>query len=236
MEILLYGEYFLPIVGGVQTSLALLAEGLANHRQPADGCGPPRVNVTLVTRTPAGQMDDPALPYGIVRKPDLWRLIQLIWRSDVVHLAGPCFLPLLLARLIRKAVVIEHHGYQAACLNGTFLMEPSHAICPGHLQLGNYRECIRCGSQTMGRLAVLRALALSFPRRWLCKGVAANVTITNHVALRLKLPKSRTIYYRIKIVDATMPTGGNAHGPTPQISYVGRLVNEKGLPVLLQAA
>lgn len=235
MKILIYGEHFLPIVGGVQTSMALLAEGLANHRLPVNG-GSNRVNVTLVTRTARGEMDDSVLPYRIVRKPGFWQLLQLIRRADVVHLAGPCFLPLALARLLRKPVVIEHHGYQAACLNGMFLMEPSREICPGHLQQRHYGECLRCGCQTMGRLATARALLLSFPRHWLCQGVAANVTISNHVASRLKLPNSRTIYYGIKIEECSLPSNGHSQSSTPELAYVGRLVTEKGLPVLLQAA
>jgi hypothetical protein len=43
----------------------------------------------------------------------------LIRRANVVHLAGPALLPLLLARLFRKPVVVEHHGYQAICPNGS---------------------------------------------------------------------------------------------------------------------
>lgn len=189
-------------------------------------------------------MDDSALPYRVVRRPGLFRLARLIWRADVVHIAGPCFLPLLLARILRKPVVVEHHGYQAVCLNGVLLMEPSHAVCPGHFLEGNYGECLRCSSETMGRMGGLRTLLLAFPRYWLCRGVAANVTITDHVASRLKLPRSRTIYYGIKPVElavqpAIQPSiqdGGRLRSSPVQVAYVGRLVPEKGLPLLLQAA
>ena len=40
LKLLIYAEYFLPVIGGVQTSVALLARGLA-ERAAAD---PPAVN------------------------------------------------------------------------------------------------------------------------------------------------------------------------------------------------
>ena len=238
MKVLIYGEHFLPIVGGVQTSMALLAEGLASLRTREAGATRDRVEVTLVTRTLAGQMDDSTLPYRIVRRPRVFDLARLILNADVVHLAGPCLLPLALARLIRKPVVIEHHGYQAVCLNGMLLMEPSRAVCPGHLMQRHYGECLGCASETMGGwLGAIRLLMLSFPRRWLCKGVAANITITDHVGRRLKLPRSRTIYYGIKVGTSTTEQAIYLlRSATPQLAYVGRLVTEKGLPVLLHAA
>jgi glycosyltransferase involved in cell wall biosynthesis len=65
--------------------------------------------------------------------------------------------------------------------------------------------------------------------------VAANITITNHVAARLDLPRTETVYYGIEVQDSM----GAGVAPPPsgrlEIAYVGRLVPEKGLPVLLQA-
>lgn len=82
----------------------------------------------------------------------------------------------------------------------------------------------------------IRSLLLSFPRYWLCKGVAANVTITDHVAFRLKLPRSRTIYYGIEAPQQMIHIDGHERSSALQVAYVGRLVAEKGLPVLLEAA
>ena len=236
MEILIYGQDFLPSVGGAQNAMALLAEGLANQRAKEPGGAPRQLAVTLVTRTPASKMDDSLLPYRVVRRPGFLHLARLIWHADLVHIAGPCFLPLVLARLLRKPVVVEHHGYQAVCLNGVLLMEPSHTVCPGHFLQGNYGECLRCSSQTMGPIGGMRALLLSVPRYWLCKGVAANITITDHVASRLKLPRSRTIYYGIKAIEPTTQADRPLRSSPMQMAYVGRLVPEKGLPILLQAA
>jgi glycosyltransferase involved in cell wall biosynthesis len=124
MKILIYGEDFLPLVGGAPNAMALLAEGLANRQMRETGSTARNLEVTLVTRTPAGKMDDSSLRYRVVRRPGFLHLARLIWRADLVHIAGPCFLPLVLARLLRKPAIVKHHGYQAVCPNGVLLMEP----------------------------------------------------------------------------------------------------------------
>ena len=49
-KLLIYAEYFLPVIGGVQTALALLARGLA-ERAIADPSSDQSMEVTLVTRS-----------------------------------------------------------------------------------------------------------------------------------------------------------------------------------------
>ncbi|MBZ5696712.1 MAG: glycosyltransferase family 4 protein [Acidobacteriia bacterium] len=231
MKILLYGDRFLPSVGGVQTSLGLLARGLAELDAQGTSAGAGRNEVTVATRTAANGMDDSSLPYRVVRQPGFWRLVGLIREADVVHVAGPCLLPLSIAWLLRKPAVVEHHGYQANCPNGLLFKMPSQTVCPGHFAQGRYRECLRCCSSTMGLTGGFRTLLLMFPRRWLCKRVVANITITDHVATRLKLPRSRTIYYGID--EASQVGAGEipSRSRTLKVAYVGRLVVEKG-PVL----
>jgi len=236
MKILIYGEYFLPSIGGVQTAMELLARGLAQFRDadPSGGSGP--FDVTVATNTPRDQMDDSKLSYRVVRRPRFRQLARLVRDADVVHLAGPCFLPMAMAWMTGKPFVVVHHVYQAACPNGLLFKQPSRTVCPGHFMNGEYAECFRCCSQTMGAAGGMRSLLLQFPRRWLCKRASSNVTITDHVASRLRLPQSRTIYHGI---DEVKPVG-EQHGPNRlgpmEFGYVGRLVSEKGLPLLLQAA
>ena len=235
MKVLIYGEYFLPVVGGVQTALNLLARGLVDWRPP-DGATASGFEVTLVTQTAADGHNDSALPYRVVRSPGFFELLRLVWTADVIHLAGPCFLPMLVGWLFAKPVVVEHHGYHAACPNGLLFYEPTQSQCPGHFMARRYKECLRCNSASMGRLGSLRLFLLSFPRRWLCKRIAGNIAISNHVNGRLQLPRSRTIYYGIDVT--ALPTGAapRRRSGALEIGYAGRLVAEKGLPVLLQAA
>ena len=83
----------------------------------------------------------------MVRQPSLRELTRLIRAADVVHLAGPAFLPLLAALLLRKPVVVEHHGFQTICPNGQLFYEPTQQPCPGHFMAGRHGECIRCNAR-----------------------------------------------------------------------------------------
>jgi len=232
MNLLLYVHSWAPSVGGVETSTRILAEGLA--KREANHCGE-EIAVTLVTQTPSGSMNDSEVPYRVVRTPSLWNLIREIRRADVVHLAGPTLLPLIIGYLLRKPTIVEHHGYQVGCPNGMLLLEPQKTQCPGHFMAGRYGKCLECNSHTMGWWTSLKTLLLIFPRRWLCKKIAANVTITDHVSLRLALPRSRTVYYGIENVEPRpMQVQDDAAKPL-RLAYLGRLVSEKGLPVLFLA-
>ena len=232
MRVLIYSEAFAPKIGGVETIVMLLTQGLAQHASSAPN---ELVEVTLATCTPADGMNDAALPFCVVRRPNFSALVRLLRRSDVIHLAGPCFLPLALGLLFRKPVVVEHHGYQACCPNGLLFFEPSQSQCPGHFMAGRYRRCVECRSVSLGGLRSLVALLLSFPRRWLCESVACNVTISDHVARRVLLPRSRTIYYGISDSPAMRQKENSVSRPL-HFAYVGRLVAEKGLPILVGAA
>jgi glycogen(starch) synthase len=232
MKLLIYVHSWAPSVGGVETSTRILAEGLAkwgsNH--PAE-----KIAVTLATQTPAGSMNDSQLPYRVVRNPGFRDLIREIRKADVVHLAGPTLFPLIIGHLLGRPTIVEHHGYQVGCPNGMLLLEPQKTQCPGHFMAGRYGRCLECNSHTMGWWTSLKTLLLIFPRRWLCKKIVANVTITDHVSLRLALPRSRTIYYGIENVEPRPIHAQDAVEKPLRLAYLGRLVSEKGLPVLFRA-
>jgi glycogen(starch) synthase len=231
LNLLMYSYDWLPLVGGVQSITADLAEGLSEwssiHTDDV-------VSVTLITQTPGLGMDDSKLPFAVIRRPRLAELINQVRSADVVHLANPALLPLALAWLLRKPTVIEHHGYQSICPNGILLYGPDTSICPGHFMAGRYRKCYECNSARMGRKTAWRNVILNFPRRWLCKRATVNVAVSNHVARRLSLPRTRTIFHGIRITSPVDEPSLNT--VPPRIGYVGRLVTEKGIPVLLEAA
>jgi hypothetical protein len=85
-----------------------LAAGIAELRIPN---GDREFNVKVVTETAADGYDDTKFPFHVVRRPGVIRLWQLVRASDVIHSAGPAFLPMFLAWLSGKRFVIEHHGY-----------------------------------------------------------------------------------------------------------------------------
>lgn len=233
MKLLIYARDWAPSVGGVQTITKTLADGLADWSRRHDE---ETIKVTLLTQTPAGNMNDSQLPYRVVRNPSLMDFVREIRTSDVIHLAGPTLVPLIIGYLLRKPTIVEHHGYQANCPNGLLLFEPDHSVCPGHFMAGNYGKCIECNARNLGALGSTRSLLLTFVRRWLCQRVAGNIAITNHVAMRIELPRTRTIYYGVHDQGTRSSDGLPDTDRGLEIGYVGRLVQEKGLPVLLEAA
>jgi glycosyltransferase involved in cell wall biosynthesis len=235
IKLLIYSDYFLPSVGGVETSVELLARGLTNRFPDGDPSSADRIEITLVTQTASNGMDDSIFPYRVVRRPRFIELVRIMLQSDVVHLAGPCLVPLALTRVLGKPTVVEHHGYQVSCPNGLLLLEPQKTCCPGHFMAKRYRKCLKCNSYAMGLWKSLKGLLLMFPRRWLCQKIEVNVTITEHVLFRLGLPRSRTVYYGVENVNPRPIESEEGIERPLRLAYLGRLVSEKGLPVLFRA-
>jgi glycosyltransferase involved in cell wall biosynthesis len=153
--------------------------------------------------------------------------------ADVIHLAGPSLVPLLLALLIRRPVVVEHHGLQASCPNGQLFYEPKQSPCPGHFMAGRHSECWRCNA-VHGDLRSLRLWLLTFVRRWLCRRALANITPTAWLASVLQLPNAATIHHGISIALPSI-SSPLVHRPVA-FAFLGRLVTTKGVTVLLDAA
>lgn len=230
MKLLLYTHYWLPIPGGVQTMTNMLAQGLATHPEH-------EVEVTLVTQTPAGEVDDRTQPFQVIRQPNAFKLFAMIKAADVLHVANPAFLPLLFAWLLRRPFVIEHHGYQTACPNGLLLYTPDQTVCSGHFMAGRYAKCLACNSKELGKVGSARLLAFTFPRRWLARRATCNIAPSHHVSDRVSLPRTEVIRHGVHDTRAN-PDAFSAVGTRSPVSfaYVGRLVAEKGVPVLLHAA
>jgi glycosyltransferase involved in cell wall biosynthesis len=235
LKLLIYTEYFLPVIGGVQTAVEVLARSLAT---PSGGgsTADAAIEVKLVTRSKANGMNDSIAPYRVIRQPSFVQLVRLIQEADVIHVAGPCLIPLILGWFFRKLIVVEHHGYQAACPNGLLLFEPQKTPCPGYFMRKQHSKCLKCNSHNVGWIRSFALLLLTFPRRWLCQRIAVNVSITNHVGIRLALPRTRTIYYGINPVQPRQHRNPSPAGEKLRIVFLGRLVAEKGVSILLQSA
>src|SRR5579871_2129788 len=79
IHVLVYSHCFWPSLGGVETYVRLLAEGLAEDQA---------FRTTVVTETHnAGP--DPEWKFRILRRPGLLRLWSIIRAADAVLIAGP---------------------------------------------------------------------------------------------------------------------------------------------------
>jgi len=235
MKVLFFTEDFAPSLGGVQTIVMELARGLVELREPLKGDSGQPFDVTVATRTPAGDMDDSRLPFRVVREPSVIQLFDLFRGADVIHLAGASIVPMILGLLVRKPVVVEHHGYQSICPSGNYLHEPDKTTCPGHFENGNYRECLRCELVQATCFKSMWSLTMLFPRRWLVKRVAANIAVSDHNGFRIALPRTQTIYHGIQ--EGPWQVAQSSRATTPLVlAYVGRLVPEKGVDILLRGA
>lgn len=235
MKLLIYSHFFAPSVGGVEAVVQSLARGLAGRR---DSRGQPEFEITVVTQTPASQFDDLSLPFRVFRAPGLLQLWSLIRNSDAIHLAGPSLLPLFLGKLAGKPVAIEHHVYQAVCPNGLLIHKPDDAVCPGHFLQRHYGECAKCLAHESAAPRNWIRLLLMLPRYLLSRRAAANLAVSNYSSNRCGLPRSSVIYHGIEDLphNAAPREQPKLAGGKVCFAYVGRLVSEKGVAILVEAA
>jgi glycosyltransferase involved in cell wall biosynthesis len=233
---MIYSADFWPVVGGVQSVVMTLARGFTTEEQFARG-----MECTVVTETPGGTVPDSDLPFRVVRNPNLLELTRLLWRSDLVHVAGPALRPLFLGFLLRKQVVVEHHGFQSVCPNGLLFHEPTRTACEGHFLAGRHGECWKCNAAS-GYWRSLRSWALTFFRRWLCRLVAANIAPTTWLQRLLRLPRTSVIPHGVAerpfspLIFPQEPLRPAPCGSSPKFVFVGRLVSTKGVDLLLHAS
>jgi len=231
MKLLIYSHFFTPSIGGVETLVLSLARGLAGLRTSS---GDPEFEINLATNSRADKFDDRALPFRVVRLPNLIQLWDLIRACDVVHVAGPALAPMVLGLLARKPVVVEHHGFQTICPNGQLLIEPAGTPCPGHFMAGRHGECLRCNSGH-GWFASRKLWLLTFLRRFLCRRAASNITPTAWLGGLVQLPRVTAIPHGLEFVSAPVAYPASTLSP-PVIVFQGRLVTTKGVGILLDAA
>ena len=235
MKLLVYSHAFAPQVGGIETFVMSLAEGLTSL--PGEHSAR-NLEITVVTQTPDPNKKAPAnSAFQVVRQPRVAALWQLILETDTVLLAGPAILPLLFALILRKRTIVSHHGYQSVCPNGMHFQFPLLKSCPGHFAAGRYLECVQCNAPQLKLTGSVRLLLLTYVRRLLAKLADANVAVSQHVSDRISLPHMRVICNGVPVVQTTASETSSPRLARPaSFAYVGRLVTEKGVNVLIDAA
>jgi hypothetical protein len=80
VKIVIYTHSFAPQIGGVETVVFSLAQGLARI-PPTGATSAPEV--ILVTPTPAREMDDTALAFRVMHPPTAGQLMRLLWAANL---------------------------------------------------------------------------------------------------------------------------------------------------------
>ena len=132
--------------------------------------------------------------------------------------------------------MVEHHGYQTVCPNGSLLFEPIKSPCPGHFMAHSYHKCLQCNARTIGWVRSIASLLLTFPRRFACRYVSRNIAVSNHVKNRIHLSNSKVILHGIRDAQENKAEPAECLLTPIEFAYAGRLVSEKGLNLLVEAA
>lgn len=233
MRLLYYSHAFPPQIGGIETFSLRLLEGLLASNGTKDP-----FEITALTQTPAPVgWRNPELPVTVVRRPRLLQIWRLVGRADQVVLAGPAIAPLLFSILRGKRVIVTHHGYQSICPNGLLFHLANLKDCPDFFRQRQFRECLRCGREELSLARTISRLLLTFLRNFLVRFAFRNVCVSEHLDQRLQLPNSvviRNAISEIPLVQSDM-TSLKSSGSAPFV-YIGRLVVEKGVEVLITAS
>lgn len=216
MKILLYTKAFHPMVGGIETVTATMAEILNKLGQDCE------------VLTPVENPEPDTFSYKVHRKPGFLETIKLVSRSDLVVSKGASLAMVPYCVLLAKPFIWIHSGYQASCVDGLGWVDGEPApLTP--------RASIAFHYKRSGLLYAAKAAFKLYVRRFACRHIVdMNVTVSDWVAMRQPFKKQMRIHnpFPIYRFASDVPP---APGPTYQFVYLGRLVSEKGVGTLIKA-
>ncbi|TPG20620.1 glycosyltransferase family 4 protein [Variovorax guangxiensis] len=234
MKVLLYSHAFHPSVGGVESVSMSLAEGfIANgieckvvtHSRDDDvPTSAPTQWLSMSAPSSAPSMS----PFGfeVIRQPRSAQVRELVRWADVVLFNGASMRLQPSVLFSRKPFVWVHVGYQVACIDGLGWVDNAPApLTPMasvrfHAKRSGWPWALKQGL----KLAVRRAVATM--------AVDRNVAITQWMAQALPLPRQVQIYNPFPIAQFA---AADTAQPEFEFFYMGRLVQEKGVEVLVRA-
>ncbi len=126
---------------------------------------------------------------------------------------------------MRKPFVWTHPGYQLTCIDGLGWFDGAAAPLTPWASFVHH-----CRVRRRPRV-IVEGLKLAL-RRWVAHAVTLNVAISEWVRMRQPLPRQIVIYNPFPLSDFVGP---EAVGEKFDFLFVGRLVSEKGVMVLLSA-
>lgn len=217
MKVLLYSHAFHPSVGGVETVSMALAQGFL-----ASG----GIACRIVTQSPAGPGAPVDYGFEVFRSPGPAQQRELVRWADVVLFNGASLALQPWVLLARKPFVWVHVGYQVGCIDGLGWVDNAGApLTP--------LASVRFHARRSGWLTALRqGLKLGVRRAVAHLAVDRHVAITQWMQQALPLPRQVQIYNPFPIEQFA---GADTPDPEFDFFYMGRLVQEKGVDVLVRA-
>lgn len=216
MKVLLFTKAFYPMVGGIETVSATMAE-LFN-----------KLGHECEVLTTIENPEPDSFSYKVHRNPGILKTIKLIRSAEIVVSKGASLALVPYCLLLAKPFVWIHSGYQASCVDGLGWVEGEAAPLTPRASLAfHYKRS--------GLLYVVRAGLKLFLRRFACKHIVAmNVAVSDWVAMRQPFKNQIRIHNPFPIYRFA-----NAAAPSPKpvydFLYLGRLVSEKGVATLIRA-
>lgn len=218
MRILLHSYNFYPMIGGIET----VSEILAHHLIQSG------IDCTVVTQASSDNNDDQKFNFKVIRNPGFIQKYKLARSHDVIFSNGTSLCMVLFAFLANRPFCWSLPTYQLLSINGTGWHNGSTApMSPFKSFLFYFRSGLFLNA-IVGyfKLLIRRFVAINF--------CSVNIAVTKWVANRTKMPNQVVIYNPFPLERFKKAT---ALGIVPEFDFIflGRLVSEKGVSVLLKA-
>jgi glycosyltransferase involved in cell wall biosynthesis len=216
MRVLLYTKAFHPMVGGIETVTATMAE-LLNKL----GC-------ECEVLTPVENREPDAFIYKVHRRVGLLKTIKLIRKADLVVSNGASLSMVRYCLVLGRPFMWIHQGYQSCCIDGLGWVDGERApLTPRSSLAFHYKRS--------GLLFTAAAAFKLFLRRVACKHIVVmNVAVSDWVAMRQPFEKQIRIHNPFPIYRFGADAQTTCR-PAFQFLYLGRLVSEKGVSTLIRA-
>jgi glycosyltransferase involved in cell wall biosynthesis len=215
MRILLYSKAFHPMVGGIETVAATMAEQFT------------KLGHECKVLTPVENPDPDSFDFQVVRNPGIAETLKLISNADIVVSKGASLALLPYCMLLLKPFIWVHSGYQAVCIDGLGWVDGDPApLTPWASIAFHYR---RSGFAFATKSAIKLYL-----RRFASKHIVAmNVAVSDWVMMRQPFKRQIRIHNPFPIYR--FADSLTIAEPEYDFLYLGRLVSEKGVATLIKA-
>jgi glycosyltransferase involved in cell wall biosynthesis len=224
LKILLYSHFFFPSTGGVENAARILAEYLSREGE----------DVIVLTQTPGNKASLP-VRYMLLRKPNLFSLFRIVRSSDVIYTMGFNLPVIIVSLLYRRQIVWDHPDHDLVC--------PKNIAWDGEDTRFAWRRCIQCLERDWPIRHVIWLPVSLVIRRAVSSFVRFHVVHSEYMmqeVVHLLGHSERTAITRLPrfIPDSStreMAPTTMARPMLTTILFVGRLIREKGVQILLRA-